>query len=81
MEFWNFAIVQGDIDIIGNWSSSNRLKFNNDKCQWMLISKGLKNPECHAVDLFVNATKLNGCTATALECHDYNSSRWEHLQR
>jgi len=55
----DFAIVQRDIDIIGNWSSSNRLKFNGDKCQWMFISKRSKNPECHAVDLFVNATKLN----------------------
>ena len=44
-----FAIVQRDIDLIGHWSSSNRLKFNNDKCQqeciihswcqWMFISK------------------------------------------
>ena len=52
----SFAIVQRDIDLIGNWSSSNRLKFNKDKCQWMFISKLSKNPECHAVDLFVNAT-------------------------
>ena len=54
-----FAIVQRDIDLIGNWSSSNRLKFNKDKCQWMFISKRSKNPECHAVDLFVNAAKVN----------------------
>ena len=54
-----FAIVQMDIDLIGNWSSSNGLKFSKDKCQWMFISKRSKNPECYAVDLFVNATKLN----------------------
>ena len=55
----SFAIVQRDIDLIGNWSISNHPKFNKDKCQWMFISKQSKNPECHAVDLFVNATKLN----------------------
>ena len=53
-----FAIVQRDIDLIGHWSSSNGLKFNNDKCQWMFISKRSKNPECHTVDLFVKVKYL-----------------------
>ena len=53
----DFAVVQSDINIVGNWVDENYLTLNSAKCKYMTISRKRGN-SADQVQLSVNGTPL-----------------------